>query len=89
MEKTLLPVVVSEKLKAECVWYVYELCFLYCWWRSRSVVTDTTYKGVCMTGGVVKEASSHMMDLVLNWWDVEGGMELDNGGASGEVSDDS
>jgi hypothetical protein len=42
-----------------------------------------------MIGGVVKEASSHMMDLVLNWWVVENGMELDNGGASGEVSDDS
>jgi hypothetical protein len=27
MEKTLLPVVVSEKLKAECVWYVYECIF--------------------------------------------------------------
>jgi hypothetical protein len=47
-----------------------------------------------MIGGVVKEASSHIMDLVLNelflnWWDVEDGIELDNGGASGEVSHDS
>jgi hypothetical protein len=41
-----------------------------------------------MIGGVVKEASSHMVDLVLNWWAVEDGMKLDNGGASREVSDD-
>jgi hypothetical protein len=52
-------------------------------------VTDATYKGVCVLGGVIKEASSHMMDLVLNWWDVEDVMELRNGGTSGEVSDDS
>jgi hypothetical protein len=42
-----------------------------------------------MIEGVVKEASNHMIDLVLNWCDVEDGMELDNGGASGEVSADS
>jgi hypothetical protein len=54
-----------------------------------SVATDTTYKEVCLFEGVVKEVSSHMMDLVLNWWDVEDGMELDKGGVSGEVSDDS
>jgi hypothetical protein len=51
------------------------------------VVTDGAYKGVCISGGAIKKASGHMMDLVSNRWYIEGSVQQVCGGASGEVTD--
>jgi hypothetical protein len=42
-----------------------------------------------MSGGGIKKASGHMMDLVSNRWYTKGSVDQVYGGASGEVTNNS